>query len=92
MEHRLLDKGEELNKFFLKHTFCGVNGNLFLHWKKKNRTSIIMEPLRIESEDFNPNRSTTAARSSVVEGGFYWPSSRQCGYIKYILIYFPVIL
>lgn len=48
-----------------------------------------MELLRIESEeDFNPNNSTTAARSSVVEGGFYWPSSRQCGYIKYILIYF----
>lgn len=51
-----------------------------------------MELLRIESEDFNPNNSTTAARSSVVEGGFYWPSSRKCGYIKYILIYFPVIL
>lgn len=32
MEHRLLDKGEELEKFFfLKHTFGGVNGNLFVH-------------------------------------------------------------
>ena len=35
MEHRLLDKGEELKKNFLKHTFCGANGNLLLHWKKK---------------------------------------------------------
>ena len=80
MEHRLLNKGEELEKFFGSIHFVGLMGICSL--TKKNRTSIIMEPLRIESEDFNPNRSTIGTRSSVVKGGFNWPSSRQCGLLN----------
>ena len=72
MEQRMLDKGEQLEGFFGSRHYMElmeVSLSLFI---ERNRTSIIMEPLKMEREDFNANRSTTAARSSVIEGGYYY--------------------
>lgn len=72
MEQRLLDKGEKLEGFFGSRHYLELTRISLSLFIERNRTSMIMEPLKMEREDFNVNRSTTAARSLVIQGGYYY--------------------